>query len=81
MIEFHALHRDPLKCDSNGRWGLIHHRSVSPLHPSPCFARDGGIPDKQSFHVSAVFPCNCPPLPPVISYPPSVPPEWHVPAF
>ena len=37
--------------------------------------RGGGYP------LSAAFPHPLPPLPPAVSYHPSVPPKWHVPAF
>ena len=61
VVEFLTLLCDPLECDSSGRRGVIHRRSVPTPHTPPWFAVEGGIPVQQYFHV--LYQRRHPPLP------------------
>ena len=59
-VEFHALRRYPLKCDSSGWRGMVHRRSVPAPHPPPCFSEEVGVPVKiRSTSSPAVSTCRC----------------------
>ena len=50
-VDFHVLCHDPLKCDSSGRRGVVHKRSIPTPHTNPCFAGEGEVSDQQSIHI------------------------------
>ena len=50
-VEFHALHRDPLKCDSSGQWGMVHWHSVPSPHPTPYSSGEEGVHVHKLLHI------------------------------